>query len=98
MAADDEVRVVDNQREQRFEIWADRRRAGLVDYGLQPGALVLIHTEIDPAFEGRGLGSRLIHDVLAEIRARGLRIVPVCPFVRAYLRRHPEERDIVRDP
>src|SRR5439155_23952305 len=51
-----------------------------------------------PAFEGRGLGTRLIAGALDDIRARGLELIPTCPFVRAYLRRHPEQRDLVVRP
>lgn len=60
---------------------------------------MLVHTDVDPAFEGRGLGSRLIGGALADIRARGLLFVPLCPFVAAYVRRHPEYADlVVHDP
>ena len=52
-------------------------------------------TEIDPAFEGQGLGERLVADALADLRARGLRLVPLCPFVRAYLRRRPDRAVLV---
>ena len=52
-----------------------------------------------PSAEGHGVGTRLIEGALQDIRSRGLHVVPVCPFVRAYLRRHPEQRDlVVRDP
>ncbi len=61
--------------------------------------IVLVHTEVAPTEEGQGTGSRLVRDALDDIRARGLRVAPVCPFVAAYLRRHPEQRDLVlRDP
>jgi uncharacterized protein len=57
--------------------------------------VVLIHTDIDPAFEGHGLGSRIVAGALDDIRARGLSVVPSCSFVRSYLRRHPEYADLV---
>ena len=57
----------------------------------------LVHTEIDPAFEGQGLGERLVAGALEDLRARGLKLVPQCPFVRAYLRRHPDQADLVAD-
>jgi predicted GNAT family acetyltransferase len=50
-----------------------------------------VHTEIDPAFEGRGLGSKLAAGALADVRAHGDRIAATCPFIAAYLKRHPEE-------
>ena len=87
--------LVDNQEENRFELWVGDERAGTLEYSTLPEAVVLIHTEVDPAFEGKGLGSRFVHDVLADIRSRGLMVVPQCSFVRSYLRRHPDEADIL---
>jgi predicted GNAT family acetyltransferase len=93
----DEPRVVDNQAENRYELWVGDERPGTLEYGTLPEAIVLIHTEVDPAFEGKGLGSRLVHDVLAGLRSRGLKVVPECAFVRSYLRRHPDEADLLAD-
>ncbi len=62
----------------------------------QPGLLVLTHTEVEEAAEGNGVGSRLAHDALEHARATGQQIVALCPFVRAYLTRHPEYQDLVR--
>jgi uncharacterized protein len=87
----DGARVVNNPAERRYEIWLGNGRAGYIDYREEPGSVVLVHTEVDPAFEGRGLGGRLVAGALEDIRARGLAMVPECPFVRAYLRRHPHE-------
>jgi uncharacterized protein len=95
MTSDAEPRIVDNAEEQLYELWVGDERAGVIEYETKPGVVVLIHTEIDPDFEGRGLGSKLIAGALSDIRTRGLKLEPICPFVRAYLRRHPEERDLV---
>jgi len=95
---DTEPRLIDNAAEHRYELWVGNQRAGVIEYGIRPGVVELIHTEIDPAFEGRGLGTRLIAGALDDIRARGLELIPTCPFVRAYLRRHPEQRDLVVRP
>jgi predicted GNAT family acetyltransferase len=93
-----EARVVDNPDELRYELWLGQTCAGFLAYRREPGALVLVHTDIDPALEGRGLGSRLVAGALADMRTRGLKLVPLCPFVD-YLRRHPEHQDlVVRDP
>jgi uncharacterized protein len=93
-AGDD--RIVDNKAEHRYELWRGSTLAGHIDYRDEPGAIVLIHTEVDPQFEGHGLGSALVRGALDDIRARGLRLVPVCPFVRTYLERHPEDRELTR--
>ena len=90
-----EPRIFDNAEEERYELWIGDERAGVIEYETRPGVVVLIHTEIAEAFEGHGLGSKLIAAALEDIRNRGLGLKPVCPFVRAYLERHPEDRDLV---
>lgn len=96
---DEQTRVVDNPAELRYELWVDGSRAGFIAYRREPGAVVLVHTDIDPAHEGKGLGSRFVAGALDDLRRRGLRLVAPCPFVAAYLRRHPEEADlVVADP
>jgi len=97
-ASPDDVRVVDNRRDERYELWVGETRAGLLAYRETPRALVLVHTETDPAFEGQGLGGRLVKGALDDIRSRGLRVVLRCPFASAYVRRHPEYADLVSAP
>ena len=85
-----QITVRDNRDELRYELLVDGMPAGEILYRLRSDAVVLVHTEIAPQFEGQGLGSKLVAGALADIRARGLRPVAVCPFVRAYLQAHPE--------
>lgn len=85
-----QITVRDNPDELRYELLVDGTLAGEILYRLRSDAVVLVHTEIAPQFEGQGLGSKLVARALADIRARGLRPVAVCPFVRAYLQAHPE--------
>lgn len=99
MADDDDdarTRVVDNAQQHRFELLLDDALVGFVTYRLEPGRIVFIHTEIQPEFEGRGLGSRLASAVLETARSRGLVVVPDCPFISAYLRDHLEYADLVQ--
>jgi predicted GNAT family acetyltransferase len=93
--ADDDVVVRDNPRELRYEALIDDELVGLIRYRREPGLVVLVHTEVDPAHEGSGVGSRLVRGALADIRARNLLMVPECSFVAEYLTRHPEELDLV---
>jgi predicted GNAT family acetyltransferase len=88
-----QVSVRDNPEELRYELVLDGEVAGELFYRLRPDAVVLVHTEVSPQVEGQGLGSRLVAGALEDVRARGLRPVAVCPFVRAYLKRHPEAGD-----
>ena len=64
-------------------------------YHQQGDRLVFTHTEVPPAHEGRGVGTALIRFALASARSRGLKVVPVCPFVAAYMIKHPEEQDLL---
>ena len=86
---DDGVRIARNDEAHRYELFVGDELAGFAEYRLRPGRIVFIHTVVDPAFEGRGLGSRLARHVLDDAVARGERIVPLCPFIAAYLRTHP---------
>jgi predicted GNAT family acetyltransferase len=91
--------VRDNPEEHRYEILRDGELLGEILYRTEPGVVVLVHTEVAPSAEGEGIGSRLVGGALEDIRSRGLRVVPLCPFVAGYIRRHPEQRDlVVRDP
>jgi predicted GNAT family acetyltransferase len=96
---DDEPRVIDNAAELRYELRLGDSLAGFIAYRREPGTVVLVHTDVDPAFEGRGLGSRLVAGALDDLRERGLKVVPLCPFVARFVRRQPGYADlVVRDP
>ncbi|WP_159793658.1 GNAT family N-acetyltransferase [Puerhibacterium puerhi] len=75
---------------------ADGTVAGAAYYHPLGDALVFTHTEVDPALEGQGIGSRLVAGALAAAREAGQKVVPLCPFVRAYMARHPEHDDLLR--
>ncbi len=87
--------LVDNERELRYEWWEGGERVGSIAYRTEPGVRVLVHTEVEPRLEGGGVGARLVGAALDDVRARGLLLVPLCPFVAAYVRRHPEYADLV---
>ena len=95
MATSVELVVADNAEQRRYEARQGSEVVGFILYRLDPGRITLIHTEVAPALEGKGIASQLVTGALDDIRRRGLTIVPICPFVRAYLRRHPEYADLV---
>ncbi|MFY1632633.1 GNAT family N-acetyltransferase [Solwaraspora sp. WMMB335] len=89
------ILVEDNPARRRFEILVDDALAGFATYHVQPGEIVVAHTEIDPAYRGQGAGEALAHGLLEQIRGRGEQVVPQCPFIAAYIERHPEFADLV---
>jgi uncharacterized protein len=75
----------------RYEIVRDDVVAGFAEYmEVRGDRIVFTHTEVDPAFEGQGLGKILVAGALEDARDRGLAIVPICPFVSKYVHAHPE--------
>ena len=85
---DDELEIVDVPERRRYEVRVGSRVVGHLRYARSGQAITLVHTEVDPDQEGKGLGSRLARGVLANVRERGLEIVVRCPFIAAYVRRH----------
>ncbi|MET7879688.1 GNAT family N-acetyltransferase [Micromonospora sp. DT68] len=87
--------VEDNPAKNRFEILVDDALAGFTAYVPRGEVLVFTHTEVDRAFQGKGVGGALIRGTLDQVRARGGRLVPQCPFVAAFIDKHPEYADLV---
>jgi uncharacterized protein len=87
--------VIDNPDERRYEIHSDGQLAGYLVYGSRPGLIALVHTETLPEFEGRGFGGELVRGALDDARARGMSVLPFCPFVNGWIERHPEYLDLV---
>ncbi|GAA3826536.1 GNAT family N-acetyltransferase [Streptomyces phyllanthi] len=98
MSESSAVRIVQRADAERlYEILVDGRRAGLTAYRDRGAQRVFFHTEVDDAFAGQGLGAELVRWALVDVRESGKRIVPVCPYVATYLKRHDEFADIA-DP
>ena len=91
----DEPRVLDNPAARRYELWLGDEPAGFIDYRRSGDTITMLHTEVPERHEHEGLGGRLVHDALEDVRSRGLSIRPLCPFVAAYIRKHPEYGDLV---
>jgi len=87
--------VRDNTALNRFELDVDGHQA-VSYYRLTPGVITFVHTEVPQALAGQGVGSKLIRGALEMVRAQGLKVVPQCPFVSAYMGKHPEYNDLLR--
>ena len=86
--------VRDNPARSRYEL-AVEGKVAIADYRLAGGTIAIPHTFVPPELRNRGVGSRLVEGVLADARARGLKVVPQCPFVAAFIRRHREFQDLI---
>jgi uncharacterized protein len=93
--AEPQLQVVDNPDANRYEAIVGDRVVGFSEYRPATGRRIFTHTEVDPEFEGRGVGSRLAKGALDDVRARGLMASVHCPFISAYIERHHEFDDIV---
>jgi uncharacterized protein len=89
------VEVRDNPQEQRYEAAVDRAMAGFTAYRSRPGLIAFMHTMVDDAFEGHGVGSTLVSEALKDAQRRGLKVLPFCPFVNSYIEKHHEYLHLV---
>lgn len=86
--------IRDNPARHRYEMEVDGVTAYVL-YRRKPGVITFIHTEVPQALAGKGIGSRLARHVLESARAGGLKVVPACPFIAAWMKRHPEYDDLL---
>lgn len=90
-----EIAVRDVPERGRYQVSVGGEVAGFVTYHDAGQVRTFLHTEVAAAFEGRGVGSALVHRALDDTRQRGLAVRPACPFVAAWIRRHPDYLDLV---
>ena len=83
--------VRNNPDQNRYELRIEDELAGFVTYRERPGLIALVHTEVDNRLEGQGLASKLVAGALDDARARGLEVLPFCPFANSFIQRHPDE-------
>jgi predicted GNAT family acetyltransferase len=99
MTDEPQVTVTDNPEESRFEVSVDGALAGFAAYEKDADAVVFVHTEVFEEYEGRGLAGQLAKAALGTVRDAGGKIVPLCPYIRSYVRKHaPEYDDLLRVP
>jgi hypothetical protein len=93
-----DIEVTDVPEANRFEARMDGVLAGHAEYILTDELVVFSHTEVNPAFEGKGVGSALVRHSLDDARRRGLAVLPVCPFYKSWIEGHPDYADVVYRP
>ena len=92
---DSDISVADNPAAHRYELHVDGELAAFTHYRLDKDRIVFLHTETLDGYAGHGLGGRLARAALDDSRARGLHVVPRCPFIARYIVEHPEYQDLV---
>ena len=91
------LEIRDHPERHRFEADLGDGSIAFAEYRMQEGKIVFTHTEVPSAHEGQGIGTALIRFALAAARERGLKVVPLCPFFAAYMKKHEEVQDLI-DP
>jgi uncharacterized protein len=90
-----DLTVTDNLFEGRYEALLDGEIVGTAEYELSDDLMILIHTDVAPTHQDQGIGGTLARFVVNDARRRGLRVRPVCPFLRSWIDRHPDYADLV---
>ena len=87
--------VTNNAGEHRFELAVDDQIAATY-YEIADGVITFVHTEVPPALGGKGIGSKLIRGALDQVREDGLKVIAQCPFVKAFIEKHPDYQDLLK--
>jgi predicted GNAT family acetyltransferase len=85
----------DNPEESRYEMHVQGELAGFVAYHRRGQAISLLHTEVEPAFQGAHLATHLARFTLDDARKRGLSLLPFCPYINSWIKKNPEYTDLV---
>jgi predicted GNAT family acetyltransferase len=91
------VTVADAPERRRYEATLDGSLVGFAAYVLRDDVVIFIHTEVDELAEGQGIGSVIARSALDDVRARGAKVVARCPFIAAWIKRHPDYADLLAD-
>jgi uncharacterized protein len=87
--------VVHNPDRSRYEIHVDGLVAGFTQYRLAPDGVDFVHTEVDDAYEGQGLGGQLARGALDDVRAKGQKVIATCPFIKRWIAEHEDYQDLL---
>lgn len=90
------IAITNHPEKHRYEAAIDGQLAGYCEYNLLTNAVMFTHTEVLPAFEGKGVGSAIARHVLDAARTQGMPVIPACQFIAGYIRKHREYVDLVR--
>jgi hypothetical protein len=92
----EQLQVTHNQAEKRFEAALNEDDLALAAYRKDGSTYVFTHTEVPPAYEGLGIAGKVVKTALETVKAEGATMIPVCPYVKAYVKRHPEYEALIK--
>lgn len=92
----EEIDLINNKEQHNFELWIEGKRS-FIDYGIEGEKIFLFHTEVPGELEGRGVAAALVEKTLRYIEEHGLKLIPLCPYVQSFLKRHQEWQRLVSD-
>jgi len=92
----EETQFANRPERHRYELSIGGKTAGHIDYRMGDGHVDMLHTEVEPEYEGQGLASKLARSALDDARSQGLKVIPSCSYIAEYVRRHPEYEDILQ--
>jgi uncharacterized protein len=87
--------ITNNIQEHRFELTVEGHVAA-AHYKIADGVITFTHTEVPPELGGKGIGSKLIRGALDQVRSEGLKVIPQCPFVKAFIEKHSDYQDLLK--
>ena len=95
---DDELELANDTTRNRYRLLLADEEVGFMDYDpVGPDSILIKHTEVATQHEGKGYGSQLVRRMLDDVRSRNKTVIPICPYALAFIRRHPEYLDLVRE-
>lgn len=95
LTGDDMSEIINNKAHHRYELEVEGHLA-TEHYKLDGDVITFEHTEVPKELGGKGVGSKLVQGALDQVRAAGLKLIPQCPFVKAWIEKHPDYQDVVK--
>ena len=95
--ADEVTQVIDRPDKSRYDISVDGEVVGFCSYRDTGDVFLLPHAEVDPRVGGRGIGTQLARGTLDDLRTRGIKVVPLCPFIADFIAKNPDYKDLVAE-
>ncbi|MDY4789903.1 MAG: GNAT family N-acetyltransferase [Bacteroidales bacterium] len=92
---EDKIEIINNKEKNRFELFANEKEAGEIDYQIKDSKLIINHTGVNKEYEGKGLAKLLVEYAVNYARENNFKITPICPYVKIVIERNKEYHDLL---